>query len=98
ATTFARACGYRPSPPGRGARGCAGSRSAGDAAPAAATAHAPRRALADVGSAARSDAASQQGTLSAPRPGNGPADAKPPCAAAPGSEVSPGHLPQHVDV
>src|SRR6478736_2823959 len=100
ATTFARACGCTPSPPGRGARGYAGSRSADAASPtnAGAPSTAPRQRHTSARTAAPSDAASPPDTLCALRPGNDSAGATQPCAAAPGSPVSPSHLPQHVDV
>ena len=88
------------SPPDGAARGSAGSHSAGDAARAAAAApsRTPPPAQAGGGSAARSDAglSATQALRSETR--NDLAETRPLCAAAPGSEVSPSHLPQHVDI
>jgi hypothetical protein len=100
ATAFAPACGCKPSPRGAAARGCVGSRSAGDAtrASAAAAATAPPPAPTCADSAATSGAGSSLRRLCAPRPRNDRAEPSPLCVVAPGSEVSPSHLPEHIDV
>src|ERR1022692_647636 len=59
---------------------------------------APPPAPACVGNAAKSDAGSPAGKPGALRPRSDHAETSPLCAAARGSEVSPSHLPEHVDI
>src|SRR5947209_6433644 len=100
ATTAGRACGCTPSPRGAGSRGSADTHSEDASWPAAAAARAatPRRAAAFAGTAATNGAGWRRHRLATRTPGNDLAAPWWLCVAAPGSEVSPSYLPQHVDI